>query len=144
METYYSRLVAHSILNGRPKKNYLRKRVYRERKWEEIPIEDYSDSKVKIKRERGRTIWDFTTDRSSESKEDFPVKTKKNMTIDFPDSPVECLAVWLSSEYYYFPISIEGERFYMDNFNYVYEHEPMDVFSIPFMKYEKGKLIDLD
>jgi hypothetical protein len=66
------------------------------------------------------------------------------MTIDFPDSPVECLAVWLSSEYYYFPISIEGERFYMDNFNYVYEHEPMDVFSIPFMKYEKGKLIDLD
>jgi hypothetical protein len=143
METFYSRLVAHSILNGRPKKNNVKKRVFRERKWEEIPIEDYSDSKVKIKRERGRTIWDFTNSRS-ESKEEFPVKTNKVMTVEFPESPIECIAVWLSSEYYYFPISIEGEKFYMDNVNYIYENEPMDVFSIPFMKYEKGKLIDLD
>ena len=144
MDTFYSRLVAHRILCGKPKRNQRRYfHGYRERKWEEIPIEDYTACKIEIRRERGRTIWDFGSNQvESESKEEI-IKTEV-FEIEFPDSPIECVAVWISNEYYFYPIKIDGEQFYMDNLNYIYEKEPKDVFSIPFLKYVDGKLVDLD
>lgn len=143
MDTFFSRLVAHRILSGKPKRTQRRySSGYKERKWKEIPIEDYTACKIEIRRERGRTIWDFASNHvESESKEEIDIGVYE---IEFPESPIECVAIWISNEYYFYPIKIDGEQYYMDNLNYIYEKEPKDVFSIPFMKYVDGKLVDLD
>ena len=145
MDTLIARYVARRILCGKPKTTQRRYSCsFRERKWEEIPIEDYTDCNIKIKRERGRTIWDFTSslnENRSESKEE---KQIVRTTIEFPETPVECICKWLSNEYYFYPIKIDGDVYFMDNLNYIYENEPKDIFSIPFMKFVDGKLVDLD
>lgn len=137
MDTFFAKIIAQRILDGSPKRNYCRRREIRERKWEELPIEDFSDSTVKIKRERGRTIWDFTSASNVSGNESVS-------GIEFPDEPVESVAVWITREYYYYPIKIDGEMFYMDNMNYIYDKRPGDLTDIPFMRYSNGRLINLD